>query len=213
MSVVHEFPNPRSAEIIDDVIAVGGLLNGAQLKKAYSMGIFPWPHEGYPLLWFCPEQRGVLYFAEMHISKSLTKWIKKNESNIVVKVNEDFLKVINECKKQKRPGQKGSWINSEMIKAYSELNQMSHVLTVSCWRGDQLISGIYGVHTNKYVSCESMFFTEPNASKFAFIKLVQYLKTLNYEWMDLQMVTDVSGQFGARYIERENFLNLIDCGL
>ncbi len=209
MSVLNDFPNPRTAEIEDDIIAIGGHLDAENLKKSYAMGIFPWPHEGYPLLWFCPDKRGVLDFKDLHIPRSLEKWIKKNQSEIEITINKKFNDVMKECQKQKRKGQKGSWINKEMITAYSELQKKGGALSLECWIGDELISGIYGVMSKKYFSCESMFFKKPNASKYAFIQLVEYLKKQNMNWMDLQMVTDVSESFGAKYISRKKFLDRI----
>lgn len=209
MSVLNDFPDPRTAEIEDDIIAIGGDLDAANLKKSYAMGIFPWPHEGYPLLWFCPDQRGILDFKDLHISRSLEKWIKKNQPEIKVTVNERFTEVMKECQKQKRKDQKGSWINKEMIEAYSDLQKKGGALSLECWMGEELISGIYGVMSKKYFSCESMFFKKPNASKYAFIQLVEHLKKQKMTWMDLQMVTDVSESFGAKYISRAKFLEWI----
>jgi len=211
MSAINDFPDPRTADIIDDVIAVGGDIDGLNLKESYRLGIFPWPHEGYPLLWFCPDERGVLFFDELHISKSLKKWIKQNENKINVTVNQAFESVISECQKQQRPGQKGSWITGDIIRAYTDLFQMGGVISVECWQNNELISGIYGVLSENYFSCESMFFKKSNASKYAFVKLVNYLKhQYQMSWMDLQMVTDVSESFGGRYILREEFIELID---
>ena len=209
MFVLNDFPDPRAAEIEDDIIAIGGNLDAKNLKKSYAMGIFPWPHEGYPLLWFCPDKRGILDFKDLHIPRSLEKWIKKNQPEIKVTINECFGDVMKECQKQKRKDQKGSWINPEMIKAYSDLQKKDGALSLECWMGDELISGIYGVMSKKYFSCESMFFKKPNTSKYAFIQLVEYLKQQKMTWMDLQMVTDVSESFGAKYISRADFLERI----
>lgn len=204
-----QFPDPWTTETIEDVIVVGGVMTVENLIESYRLGIFPWPHEGYPLLWFCPEQRGILDFKDLHISTSLKKWIKKNSSQISVTINQNFSQVIKECRHQKRPDQQGSWINGAIEKNYTELQKKGYALSIECWRGDQMISGIYGVRSKKYFSCESMFFKIPNASKFAFIKLVEYLQSLGLSWMDLQMVTDVSGSFGGKYISKDEFLNRI----
>ncbi|MFN3454968.1 MAG: leucyl/phenylalanyl-tRNA--protein transferase, partial [Pseudobdellovibrio sp.] len=127
-----------------------------------------------------------------------------------ITVNESFEHVIRECKKQKRVGQKGSWITPPIIKAYTDLFNRGGVISVECWEQGELISGIYGVKSEKYFSCESMFFKKDNASKYAFIKLVEHLTSLGFSWMDLQMVTDVSESFGGKYISREDFLKRID---
>lgn len=204
-----DFPNPATTETIEDVIAVGGELNVENLIYAYSLGIFPWPHKGYPLLWFCPEQRGVIDFKDLHLSRSLEKWIKKNESKIEIKINHDFSTVIKNCRQQKRAGQKGSWINAAIEKSYTELSQLGGALSLECYIDNELVSGIYGVKSKKYFSCESMFFKIDNGSKFAFVKLVEHLQSLGHTWMDLQMITEVSGSFGGKYISKMDFLNRI----
>ena len=203
------FPNPATTETIEDVIAVGGELSVENLIYAYSLGIFPWPHKGYPLLWFCPEKRGIIEFKDLHISRSLQKWIRKNEAKIKVKLNHDFAAVIKNCRQQKRAGQKGSWINAEIEKSYTELNSLGVALSLECYVDDELVAGIYGVLSKKYFSCESMFYKIDNGSKFAFIKLVEHLKKLGHEWMDLQMITEVSGSFGGKYISKLAFLQKI----
>lgn len=204
-----EFPDPRTTETIEDIILVGGVMTEDNLVESYRLGIFPWPHEGCPLLWFSPEERGVLDFNDLHISTSLKKWIKKNESDIRITVNQNFSEVVKECRKQKRPGQRGSWINGAIEKNYTELQKRGDALSLECWLGSEMISGIYGVMSEKYFSCESMFFKKTNTSKFAFIKLVSYLQSQGHIWMDLQMVTDVSGSFGGKYISRDEFLDRI----
>lgn len=208
-NVLNDFPDPHTTEIFEDVIAVGGLLDAPNLQLAYSMGIFPWPHEGYPMLWFCPEERGILEFSELYVNRSLDKWIRKNAPSITVTVNKDFAQVIYECQQQVRQGQVGTWITSEIIEAYTQLHKLGGAISVECWEDDVMISGIYGVKCDNYFSCESMFFKKSNASKYAFLKLVEHLETLGLDWMDLQMVTDVSGSFGGKYISREEFLERI----
>ncbi len=205
-----DFPDPWTTETIEDVIVVGGVMTPENLIESYKLGIFPWPHEGYPLLWFCPEERGILDFKDLHISSSLKKWIKKNSPYVTVTLNKNFSQVIKECRKQKRPDQKGSWINGAIEKNYCELNKMGYALSIECWMNEEMVSGIYGVMSKTYFSCESMFFKVPNASKFAFVKLVEHLQNLGHLWMDLQMVTDVSGSFGGKYILKDEFLSRIE---
>ena len=203
------FPHPLTTQTIEDVIFVGGELTVENLALAYSLGIFPWPHQGYPLLWFCPEKRGILDFKDLHISRSLQKWIKKNEKYLTVRINYDFSSVIKNCRQQKRGGQKGSWINSAIEKSYTQLSRLGGALSLECYHRGELVAGIYGVKSKKYFSCESMFFKIDNGSKFAFLKLVELLKSEGHTWMDLQMITEVSGAFGGKYISKFEFLQKI----
>ncbi len=209
MSVIS-FPNPRGPTR-EGVIALGGKLTAENLIESYNNGIFPWPHEGYPLLWFCPDERGVLDFCDLHLPKSFLKWKRHHEINMSVTYNQNFSEVIKNCRTQKRPDQKGSWINRNMEKAYTELHRLDGAHSVEVWLHDKMIGGIYGVQSKHYFSCESMFFKVPNASKLALFALIQFLKAKNQTWMDIQMVTDVSGQFGGKLIPKNEFLTRINC--
>jgi leucyl/phenylalanyl-tRNA---protein transferase len=191
------------------VIAVGGKITPQNIIESYELGIFPWPHEGYPLLWFCPEERGIIDFEDLYIGRTLKKWIKKNEKNIQVKINTQLSEVIKNCRLQKRKGQSGSWINTAVQKTYTDLGKTGNVISIECFQGEVLVAGIYGVQSKKYFSCESMFHKIDNGSKYAFLMLVDYLQKKGFTWMDLQMVTEVCESFGAKYISKSNFLKRI----
>ncbi len=198
-----KFPDPRLAHE-DGVLCWGGELTSKNLCKAYSLGVFPWPQEGYPLLWFSPAQRGVIDFGEFHISKRLRRDLAA--ANFEISFDRDFEQVITNCQKIKRVHEKGTWINQEMLLAYSKLHLEGYCHSVECWKANKLVGGLYGVFIGGVFSGESMFFLEDNASKFCLIRLVEFLKTLSLTWMDTQMVTPLVKNFGGKYIERDEFL-------
>lgn len=207
----YSFPCPWTSEIMEDVIAVGGPMDVTSLIESYSLGIFPWPHDGYPLLWFCPESRGIIDFSDLRVNRSTSKWLKKNELNYHIQINTDFESIIINCQKAKRKDQKGSWINDDIIKSYKKLFDKGHMICLGVYKNENLVGGIYGVLSKKYFSAESMFHLEDNVSKMAFIKLIEILKSKGHSWMDIQMVTDVCSSLGAKYISREDFLTRIQC--
>lgn len=207
--VLYEIFSDPYTPAVEDIIAVGGKLDAAILRHSYAHGIFPWPHEGYPLLWFAPEERGVVDFDQMHIPRSLKKWMRQNESVYEIKHNFNFQEVIRQCRLQKRHGQKGSWINDEIEKAYSELFKSGDAFSCEVYRAKKLVGGIYGVKSKKYVSCESMFHLEDNTSKLAFVKLVEKLSREGHSWMDIQMVTSVCESLGGHLISKDDFLERI----
>ena len=204
------FSDPR-AETLEGVIAAGGSLQPELLIYAYEHGIFPWPHEGYPLLWFCPEERGVIDFAELHLPISFQKWLRKNRDQFTITRNQRFHDVLLNCKTQKRPGQSGTWITDEIEKNYLELHQRGHAYSLEVLRGHELVAGIYGVQSERYYSCESMFHKEDNTSKLALLELIYDLKNSGTTWLDIQMVTDVCGSFGGKLITKTEFLSRIGC--
>jgi len=202
-----QFPDPRHTTP-EGIVAIGGNLEVETLKSAYKKGIFPWPQEGYPLLWFSPDPRGVLDFADLHVPTSLQKF-KKKAAHWKYTFNQAFPQVIEQCQLQKRPKQSGTWILPEMKKAYIEFFKAGFVKSLECWDGDQLIGGIYGVEINNVFSGESMFFQKQNASKMCLWRMIEHQKSLGRSWMDIQMITPVTEAFGGKYIPREEFLTRI----
>lgn len=209
MSVLN-FPDPRGPTN-EGVIAIGGKLSPDLLIQAYNLGIFPWPHDGYPMLWFCPDERGVIDFSEMKPAKSFLKWYRKHRTDFKITMNKNFSDVIKNCKEQVRPDQAGTWISSQMEKAYNNLHFAGHAVSLEVWQNENLVGGIYAVQSNKYFSCESMFFKVSNASKLALYELILHLQTQGYTWMDIQMVTSVCESFGGKLIAKSEFLDRIGC--
>ena len=138
---------------------------------------------------------------------------QKTESGLwSVTFNTAFDRVIEECSLQKRTGQSGTWINEEIITGYKKMFKAKQILSIEIWEADDLVGGVYGVYgtcTKRLFCGESMFFKKSNASKFALVMLVEYLKDHGSTWMDIQMVTPVTGSLGGKYISREQFLKRI----
>lgn len=203
-----DFPNPRHA-LVEGVLAVGGKLDIGTLHTAYSKGIFPWPQEGLPMLWFSPDKRGILEFKDFHVPESLRRFRRRNPQ-IEFTFNRDFVRVIEECSKQPRPGQDGTWILPAMKNAYLDFFNAGFGLSVEVREDNVLIGGIYGVLVEGVFSGESMFYKKPNASKLALWRLVDYLGDKGHQWIDVQMVTPVVGAMGGKYVDREVFLNMLE---
>ncbi len=193
----------------DGLLAIGGDLSIKTLLTAYQQGIFPWPlGEEYPLAWFAPDPRGVLYTNDFRVNRSLKKVLKR--SPYTVKKNRDFNKIITLCgNNPKRPQGFGSWITPEIITAYTELFDAGYAYCFACYDHQQLVGGIYGVKINNFVSGESMFHLKDNASKVALYYLIEWLKTENIKWLDIQMVTPTLAQLGGIEISRQQFMHLL----
>ena len=54
-----------------------------------------------------------------------------------------------------------------------------------------------------------MFYKVSGASKFAFVKMAEILKTLGVVLIDTQMVTNATASFGAREIPSEEYICLL----
>lgn len=198
------FPPVESATE-DGLVAVGGDLELDTLMTAYQKGIFPWPISlDFPLAWFSPDPRGILEFQDLHLSKSFSKFLKKNPFQVTF--NQAFDEVIRECARIYRKGQPSTWITPPIIHGYERLFKQDLAYSVEIWNQNKLVAGLYGVCMGEFVSGESMFTKEDNASKYALYALIQRLKDRGLNWMDTQMVTSVVEGFGGKYVPRPAFL-------
>ena len=200
---LFQFPDVRDADR-HGVVAVGGQLDPEVLLLAYRQGIFPWPVERLPLLWFCPAERGILEFSDLHISRSLIR--ARRCTLIRLSIDRAFPEVIRCCADTPRPGQDGTWITQEIITAYVRLHEMGIAHSVEAWNGSSLVGGLYGVDVDGAFAAESMFYREPNASKLALWYLIDYLCSQGLDWIDIQVLTPHLARMGAKAVRRDVFL-------
>ena len=189
------------------LIAIGGDLNVTRLLSAYRQGIFPWFNAGEPVMWWSPDPRMVLYPGDLKISKSLAKILKGNPFE--TRINTAFLAVITACGNTPRRDQPGTWITDEMIKAYCDLHAQGFAVCAETWLNGELVGGCYGVKIGRMFYGESMFHTQPNASKIAFVCLVEWLKRQQVGMIDCQMKTPLLSSFGGQEISRNDFMQTL----
>jgi leucyl/phenylalanyl-tRNA--protein transferase len=206
LSDILEFPEVNQANR-DGILAIGGDLSPERLQLAYKSGIFPWFEAGDPILWWSPNPRMVLFLEELKISKSMRNILNKDEFSVTF--NQNFRDVISYCQKVKRDGQNGTWITNDMIEAYCKLHELGIAKSVEVWQDDNLVGGLYGVDLGHIFCGESMFSLVSNASKVAFITLVNHLKKENYKLLDCQVYNPHLESLGCREIPREEFMRIL----
>ena len=200
------FPNVNETDE-QGIIALGGDLSIARLKKAYFNGIFPWYSQDEPIIWYCPNPRMVLFLNRLIVSKSTGRIIKKNTFNITF--NQNFEEVISNCKTIDRKDGLGTWITNDMKGAYLELHKKGIAKSVEVWQNNELVGGLYGIDLGHVFCGESMFSKVSNASKIAFVYLVEKLKNENYKLLDCQIYNDHLASLGAEEIPRKTFLDIL----
>jgi leucyl/phenylalanyl-tRNA--protein transferase len=202
MAIV-QFPDPRTASP-EGIVAVGGDLEPASVMTAYRQGIFPWPVDKLPLLWFSPPERGILEFRDLHVPRSLVR--ARKTSTFRFSIDEAFGRVIRNCADTVRPGQQGTWITADIVSAYVTLHRLGIAHSVEAWQDDELCGGLYGVDVDGAFAAESMFYLVANASKLAVLHLIEYLSDRGLDWIDVQTLTPHMARLGARAIPRDEFL-------
>ncbi|KFF06886.1 leucyl/phenylalanyl-tRNA--protein transferase [Flavobacterium reichenbachii] len=200
------FP-PVSESDEEGILAIGGDLSSERLKLAYNSGVFPWFNEGEPILWWAPDPRMVLFLDELVVSKSMRNILNRNQFKVTF--NQDFAAVMSNCQKIKRDGQNGTWISNQMIDAYCKLHEEGIAKSVEVWQDDVLVGGLYGIDLGHVFCGESMFSKVSNASKTAFISLVNHLKKDNYKLLDCQVYNPHLESLGCREIDRVEFMSIL----
>lgn len=207
----HEiyFPNPTLA-CEDGLLAVGGDLCVERLLLAYMHGIFPWYNPGDEILWWCPHERFVIFPKEIHISRSMKKYIKKH--TFTVKVNRDFADTMHRCR-AKREFAEGTWISDEMEEAYFALHQAGYAMSVEVFEEERLAGGLYGVVIGKCFFGESMFSEQENGSKIALTALAGLLDREGFLLIDCQFHTEHLERMGGRFLSWEEYDGLLKKGM
>lgn len=191
----------------EGILAFGGDLRPERLILAYQSGIFPWYNEGEPIIWYCPEERMVLFPDELRISKSMRQLMRSNTFNITT--NKAFEQVISQCQNSPRKDQLGTWITDDMKQAYLKLHKLGFAKSVEVWQDEKLVGGLYGIDLGHVFCGESMFSKESNTSKLAFIHLVQQLEKGQYKLIDCQVYNEHLESLGAREIPRGEFMEIL----
>jgi leucyl/phenylalanyl-tRNA--protein transferase len=199
------FPPPALAE--DGLLAVGGDLRPERLLLAYASGIFPWFDDGQPILWHSPDPRMVLEAGRLHVPVSLRKVMRRRPYRLAL--DTAFEAVIAGCAAARRPEGPGTWITPEMIAAYAELHRLGFAHSAEAWAGDELAGGLYGVSLGGAFFGESMFSRRPDASKIAFVALVEQLERWGITLVDCQVHTGHLERFGAEEWPRTRYLGVL----
>ena len=200
-----EFPDPAQADA-EGLLAGGGNLSPGMLLSAYEQGAFPWFNKK-PILWWSPDPRCLLFPSKMHVSASLAKVLKKRTFELLF--DADFAEVIGKCASISRKGEKGTWITSDMRKAYCKLHELGYAHSVEARQNGKLAGGLYGLSLGPIFFGESMFSAEKNGSKAALAHLSAFLESKGFAFIDCQLPTDHLLSLGAEVVPRSDYLSML----
>jgi leucyl/phenylalanyl-tRNA---protein transferase len=175
------------------------------LLSAYAQGAFPMADRDGVIRLYTADPRGVLPLDAFHVPGTLRQLAKRTPDcgGFEIRVNSDFEATMRGCMAN-RDG--GTWINDELVRAYSALHQLGFAHSVECWRDGELAGGLYGVSLGAAFFGESMFFRQRDASKVALVHLVQRLREREFELLDTQATTSHLRRFGAVEIPARDYL-------
>jgi leucyl/phenylalanyl-tRNA---protein transferase len=191
-----------------DLWAVGADLSPGTLLAAYRLGLFPMPLRG-TIGWFSPAHRAVVPLEDFATSRSLRRATRRYE----IRIDTAFPEVVDGCM---RPGEPESWIDENIVEAYGELNERGWAHSVEAWDDEGLAGGLYGVSIGGLFAAESMFHARTDASKAAFVGLVELLRDVGSaerRLLDVQWLTPHLESLGAIEITRAEYRVLLSRAL
>jgi leucyl/phenylalanyl-tRNA--protein transferase len=211
---------PASAALGPDtdlpgLVAAGGRVSPQRLDEAYRQGIFPWYSAGQPVLWWSPDPRMVLHTAELRLSHSLRKTLRRfrRSPGCELRFDSAFDRVIAACADTPREGQDGTWIVPAMVHAYTAWHRRGRVHSVETWVDGELVGGLYFIAIGRMCFGESMFAHRTDASKIALAGLVAACRARGVAVIDCQQNTRHLSSLGGREIPRTDFLAHVTTGI
>jgi leucyl/phenylalanyl-tRNA--protein transferase len=158
------------------------------------------------LYWYSPDPRAIIPIDSYKPPKSLRPVLNKKQFEI--RLNHNFRSVMQACSNPRRDGE-DTWISEEIIDAYTNLHEIGFAHSVEAYLDNTLVGGLYGVAIGAAFFGESMFYTEPNASKVAFHYLMEMLKKQKFEVLDTQFINDNVRRFGAIEISKAEYMKIL----
>ncbi|WP_255743841.1 leucyl/phenylalanyl-tRNA--protein transferase [Aliiroseovarius sediminis] len=178
------------------------------LLRAYGMGVFPMAErrDDLRVFWVDPEARGIFPLDHFHISRSLSRTIRRAPFSVTL--NRDFASVVTACADRDE-----TWINDTIYSLYQDLHRMGHAHSLEMWDGDALVGGVYGVTLGRAFFGESMFSRRRDASKVALAYLVRHLSNTGFRLFDTQFLTPHLASLGAVKIPRKTYHEMLEAAL
>ncbi len=200
------FPDPRRLGAGQQLVGVSRAITPGMALSAYRRGIFPWPVEDEVIPWASPAERAVFPLDRPpEWPRNVRKAINRARSDgLLVTVDVAFERVMGECAGA-RP--EGTWITTDLTRTYVELHRLGWAHSVEVWAGPDLIGGLYGMALGALFAGESMFHRRTDASKVAFVALVDRLRARGFELLDAQVMNPHLENLGCVEIPRDEYLD------
>lgn len=170
----------------------------------YAKGYFLMADDGGGNLgWYSSRERTLIPLDDrFRYPKSLRRVL--NQNRFETAISRDFMAVVEGCANRDT-----TWISEELKDIYWELHQAGWAHSFETWQGDTLAGGILGLALGGAFIGESMFYTIPEGSKVAMVKLVERLRSRHFVLFDAQMMNPHLARFGAHTVAKREYSKLL----
>ena len=151
-------------------------------------------HEDGRIYWYDPDPRAIIPLERFTPSRSLQRTIRQKKFDI--RIDTAFTAVMKACAAP-AAGREETWINDDILQAYTRLHRLGFAHSVEAWQADELVGGLYGVAIQGLFAGESMFSHLRDSSKVALAFLVEHLRQRQFCLLDTQFMTPHLRRLGA----------------
>ncbi len=217
---------------VEGPVAFGGDLRPQCLLAAYRCGLYPFPtstdeqsivneltyeadvavglvkvlpgsDEPYAIAWCSPDPRPVILVEQASFQRSLRRQLRNTDWTTTA--DACFEQVVRQC----REGRAERWLTDELQRGLCALHELGHAHSVEVWDGDELVGGVFGVHTGAVFSADSQFTLRSGAGKMAVADLTRRFAEAGGLAVDVQRDSDHVRLLGATPIPRAQHLALL----
>lgn len=176
-----------------------------EILEGYRQGYFLMADEQTnSLCWYASRARTLMPLDErFRYPKSLQRVLNQNRFSVAI--DRDFAAVVDGCANRET-----TWISKELKLIYVALNKAGWAHSFEAWQGDCLAGGILGLVIGGIFIGESMFFNISEGSKVALVKLVEHLRSRNFQLFDAQLMNPHLARFGAYQVTDKEYRRLLN---
>ena len=160
--------------------------------------------QGYLLLPKLHLSRSALFFENLHIKKSIKRYLGKYE----LRPDSDFEYIVERCLEKHGD----DWLTSPLVDAIKKIRKEKYYgvnpVSFALYREGRLVAGEFGVMCGKVYTSYSGYYDEDNAGTVQLILSARYLKENGFSFFDLGMPMPYKNDLGALDISPEEFVRL-----
>jgi leucyl/phenylalanyl-tRNA--protein transferase len=174
-----------------------------EVIAAYASGYFLMADEAGELGWYSSRRHALIPLDErFHVPRSLKRAL--NSGRFTVRLDADFPGVVEGCAARSE-----TWISPQLKEVYAALHAAGFAHSFETWHEGSLAGAVLGITIGAAFIGESMFFTVPEGSKVALVRLVEHLRAQGFLLFDAQLMNPHLERFGAYELPESQYRRLL----